>query len=214
MARSANTGKNENPDQDEQAEGIPYEKGREFEIQFANFMKSDLNWTHIRIGASMAGHNNPKGTSIDVIGERLDELGVKYRDISTKWILGSVVFGLGGILWHIEQWGENGLWFTIFMLLSLMGAVMFRILSDANNKQNCWVECKNLKGKVNINQVSKMIREFQDYKASKNEEHRFTHYYFASANGYVENALKMATDNNIICYMKKGKTFEEVKYWN
>lgn len=59
-----------------------------------------------------------------------------------------------------------------------------------------------------------MIREFQDYKSSKSEAHRFTHYYFASANGYIENALKMATDNNIICYSKIGGSFKEEKYWN
>ena len=206
--------KRPNPDQDEQAEGIPYEKGREFEIQFAAFMKSDLGWDKVRVGASIAGHHNPKGTSIDVIGERLDALGVKYKDISNKWLIGSGILGLGGILWWFQGWGSNGLWFTMCALMSAVGFAIFRLLSDANNWQNCWVECKNLKGRANVTHIAKMIREFQDYKASKSDSHRFTHYYFASANGYVENALKMAADNGIVCYAGHGKTFVEVKYWS
>lgn len=206
--------KKSNQDIDEQKEGISYEKGLEFEREFAQFLKSELKWTKVRVGASISGHNNPKGTSIDVIGERLDALGIRYKDISTKWLIGSGICFVGALIWYIESWMNNGLWLTIYALLCIMGGSIFRILSDANNKQNAWVECKNLKSKVNINHISKMIREFQDYKATKDDQHRFTHYYFASANGYVENALKMAHDNNIVCYTKIGNSFVEEKYWN
>lgn len=206
--------KNINKDVDEENDGVSYEKGREFEEQFARFMKDDLKWDKIRIGAHMSGHENAKGTSIDILGERLDFLGIKYRKIADKWMAVSIAFALGGIIWHIEKWGERGLWFTLFALTSFAAGLIFRILSDANNKQNAWVECKNLKSKVNINHMSKMLREYNDFKSSKNEHHRFTHLYFASANGYIENTLKMALDNNVICYEKKVNSFREVNYWD
>lgn len=132
--KKTTTRKNINPDKDEEQEGISYEKGREFEKEFAKFMKSDLNWTKVRVGASMAGHNNPKGTTIDVIGERLDELGIKYKAISTKWLVGSAICFVAALIWYIQDWMNNGLWFTILALLSIMGGIIFRLLSDANNK--------------------------------------------------------------------------------
>lgn len=201
-------------DLDEQSEGVSYEKGREFEEQFAKFLKDELKWEKIRIGAHMPGRDNAKGTSIDVLGERLDGLGIKYKKIANNWMIASACLLLGSLIWYLQDWGHDGFWFFILCLMSFMGGMIFRLLSDANNKQNCWVECKNLRSKANINHLSKMLREYNDFKLSKNGDHRFTHLYFASANGYVENALKMAMDNNIVCYQKDGRTFKEVSYWD
>lgn len=203
-----------NVDIDEENEGVSYEKGREFEKKFANFLKEELGWDKVRVGAHMSGKSNAKGTSIDVLGERLDSVGMKYRAISNRWIWASAVLGFGALIWFVQDWANDGFWFLILCLLSGMGATTFRLLSDINNKQNAWVECKNLKTKVNINHMSKMLREYNDFKASRNDDHRFTHLYFASANGYVENALKMALDNNVICYTKKGRSFVEEKFWD
>lgn len=206
--------KKTNKDIDEQNEGVSYEKGREFEKQFAKFLKEELKWDKVRVGAHMTGRNNAKGTSIDVFAERLDYVGEKYKRIANKWMIGSGVLAVGAIFWYIESWGNDGFWFFILSLLSILGGVIFRLLSDINNKQNAWVECKNLKTKVTVAHVNKTLNEFKDYKSSKNEDHRFTHHYFASASGYVENALKMCMDNNIACYVKSGDSFERVEYWN
>lgn len=203
-----------NADIDEQEEGVSYEKGREFENHFAEFLKDGLGWEKIRVGAHMPGRNNAKGTSIDVLGERLDELGIKYKKIANNWMIASGCLLIGALTWYVQDWGNDGFWFLILSLMSLLGGLIFRLLSDANNKQNCWVECKNLKGKANINHISKMLREYNDFKLSKNGDHRFTHLYFASANGYVENTLKMAMDNNVSCYEWNGKSFVEVNYWD
>lgn len=206
--------KNTNTDIDEFNDGVSYEKGREFEEHFARFLKDELGWSKVRIGAHMPGRDNAKGTSIDILGERLDELGLRYKKISTNWMIGSGVLAACSLIWYIQDWGNDGFWFFMLCLFSIMGGAIFMMLSDANNKQNCWAECKNLKGKANVNHLSKMLREYNDFKLSKNEDHRFTHLYFASANGYVENALKMAMDNNVSCYEWNGKSFEEVGYWN
>lgn len=201
-------------DPDEELEGVSYEKGHEFEISFAAFMKSELSWPKVRVGAHLSGKQNQKGASIDVIGERLDEIGIKCKNFASTWTAISLIFGLFSAIYYVEKWGQHGIWFLILALVSMIGSIIFRIISDIFNKQNSWVECKNLKGKANINHISKMLREIQDHKASKNDSHRFTHFYFASANGYVENALKLATDNKIMCYVKEGNRFTEVKYWS
>src|ERR1035437_3987452 len=109
---------NKRHDTDELAEGVPYEKGREFEEQFAKFMKKELAWNDVRIGAHMPGKNNAKGTTIDVFGHRLDELGAKYKDVAIKWmIVSGALMILSGIFW-LKQWGEHGHWFVLFSLLS------------------------------------------------------------------------------------------------
>ena len=193
---------------------ISYEKGREFEEQFAKFMKKKLNWHKVRVGAAMTGRSNAKGTSIDVFGERLDEKGERYSNLANKWMIGSGVLFVFAVAWFIAKIGENGIGFMILSLSLLICGVSFKLLSDAYNKQNAWVECKNLKSKATVSHVNKMLNEFRDFKSSKNDEHKFTHLYFVSANGYVENALKLALDNKIVCYEKNGSSFIEVKYWN
>lgn len=203
-----------NPDIDEQEEGVSYEKGKEFEEQFARFMQNELRWDKVRVGAHMTGRNNAKGTSIDIFAERLDAKGIKYKKRADKGLIVSAILAIFSIIGYFKEWNGNGIWLLIFSLTILASVCIFRILSDTYNKQNAWVECKNLKGKANVNHLSKMIREFEDYKLSKNEEHKFTHLYFVSANGYVENTLKMAMDNKITCYVKNGNSFQEVNYWD
>ena len=65
-----------------------------------------------------------------------------------------------------------------------------------------------------INHVRKTIEEKADYVRSGDREYKFEYHYFVSANGFVENALKYAVDNNVICYVKEGNTFKKVGYWD
>lgn len=203
-----------NKDSDEWNEGVSFEKGREFEKKFAQFMKEELGWSRVRVGAHMSGRDNAKGTSIDVCGERLDELGIKYRQRSTPWTWGSIVLAVFSVIWWWNDLGEHGIGFFIFSMISLLASRIFIYLAERNHKRHAWTECKNLKGRVNVNHIAKMLREYNDFRASKNNDYKFTSLYFASASGYVENALKMAMDNGIICYEKRGRTFVEIKYWD
>lgn len=206
--------KKNDQDIDEKNEGLSYERGREFEEEFATFLKNELHWTNIRLGASMQGKFNAKGTTIDILGQRLDFVGEIYKRRANKFLFASAILCILGVSWYIKSWMNDGFWFCLFSILCFIGVGVFKFLSLQNHSQNSWTECKNLKSKVDINHIAKMLREINDFKATKNESYRFTHFYFASANGYVENALKMAIENNITCYVKKGNSFEEVKYWD
>lgn len=203
-----------NPDTDEQKEGVSYEKGLKFEKQFAQFMKKELGWEKVRVSAHMPGKYNAKGTSIDIFGERLSYVGIKYKKLSDKTLIGAGAMFIMCLFCYFNDLVGASKFFCILFALSAVTSIIFDVINNLNNKQNSWVECKNLKSKADITHIAKMIREFEDYKASKNTDHKFTHLYFASANGYVENALKMAEDNGIICYAKKDNSFEEVKYWD
>lgn len=195
-------------------EETTYDKGRELETLFSVFMKHELKWDKVRVGAHMAGKANVKGAAIDVIGERLDERGRKFNTISIIWLIIAAGLLILSIVWAINDFDNGGIGLLIISFVFMAGAIVFLIQSAKFNKENAWVECKNLKGKVNINQIDKSLRELNDYKASQNNEYKFEYHYFVSSSGYIENALKYAVDKGIVCYIKSGDTFKRVGYWD
>lgn len=198
----------------EDQEETTYDKGRSLELEFSVFMKRELNWEKVRVGAHMAGKTNSKGAAIDVVGERLDKRGKNFHSFATIWIIGAGILFILALIWAFESFDNSGIGFLVVALAFMASAIFFMIQSDIYNKENAWVECKNLKGKVNINQVDKSIREFKDYKNSGNKEYKFEEHYFVSSSGFVENALKYAIENNIKCYVKDGATFKHIGYWH
>ncbi|MFY9308180.1 MAG: hypothetical protein WAQ28_03925 [Bacteroidia bacterium] len=194
-------------------EQTTYDKGRELEIQFSVFMKHELKWEKVRVGAHMAGKANVKGAAIDVIGERLDERGRKFKTFAILWLYFAFCCIVASTFMIITELGTGEV-FLFFAILLAIGGAVFMYQSGVHNKENAWVECKNLKGKVNINQIDKSVRELNDYKESRNNEYRFEYHYFVSASGYMENALKYAVDKGILCYQKEGNTFKRVGYWD
>ncbi len=195
-------------------EETTYDKGKKLENEFCVFMKKELNWTKARVGAHMTGNLNAKGTSIDVLGERLDERGKKFKNVALFVLIFSLLMLVYGFIWLINDWDNNGIGFMIFSLMLMLGGFVFIGQSEKYNKENAWVECKNLKGKVNINQIDKSIRELNDYRNSGNKDYKFEYHYFVSASGYIENALKYAVEKGLICYEKSGDTFKKVGYWD
>ncbi|HVT86798.1 MAG TPA: hypothetical protein VHD35_16450 [Chitinophagaceae bacterium] len=104
-------------------------------------------------------------------------------------------------------------WLIILGLAIGIISVFLAYLSRSRHKENVWVECKNRKTKSTFEDVKKSIDEYNDYKASGDTEYKYIAHYFVSASGFVENALKLANDNNVICYEYKNQTFEKVQYW-
>ena len=118
-----------------------------------------------------------------------------------------IVFIFIGILF-------DEMWVAILALIIGMVGFFAALIGRSFYKEYAWVECKNRKGKATYDQVQKCINEYNDYKARKNKEYRYVSKYFASASGFVENALKLAMDNDIICYeYNKNEKFEKVTYW-
>lgn len=192
-----------------------FKKGCDFEAEFAKFMAKKLDWTSYRIRAHMPGKSNNKGNQIDIVLERPDERGQRLNKMAKGLIYACLILIIGGLLlgygsnWTDEQANiliEYGVYFEF-------AAIIAFFLGKQFNKENAWVECKNLKGKATYDHVSKSIQQFEDYKKSGDTEYKFKEHYFVSANGFVENALKLALDHDIICYEKKNGKFLEVTYW-
>lgn len=156
---------------------------------------------------------NKRGAAIDIISERLDERGKKFQQLAVIALLLSVAM-IGSALFMIySELGTGELFLALSVTIGL-GAIIFMFQSSKFNKENGWVECKNLKGKVNINQIDKSLREYREYKNSGDKEYKFEYHYFVSKSGYMENALRYAIENSIICYEKSGDTFKKVGYWD
>ena len=192
-----------------------YTKGRELETEFSVFLKRELGWQKVRVGAHLPGKMNRKGAAIDVIGEKLSEKGKRYHTRAINFLIITGGLFVLAIIWNLMDWGNGGIGLLIYAIIAGIVAVIFLKRSDEFNKENAWVECKNLKSKVNINHVDKSLRELKDYRESGDKEYKFEYHYFVSASGFVENALKYAIENNVICYEKiSDGGFKKVGYWD
>lgn len=183
-----------------------YAKGNKLEMEFAEFMKSDLGWDKVRVGVHLTGAIHRKGATVDIVAERLDERGKKLKTLAIIYgIIFIILFAIG----IVEDITEL---LILSIIFEIGGAIAYFIGID-KNKEHALVECKNLKSKVSAGHIDKTLREIEDYKLSKNGEFKFAYHYFVTASGYVETTLKYALDKGIICYVKKADTFELEKYW-
>lgn len=188
-----------------------FDKGLELEKEFCEYLKTDLGWEKARIRSQMASKYNMRGTNVDVIAERIDERGNKLKKLGAFYIVFFLILVFVAIM---TDDNETQNWLLIMaVIFELVGAFAF-YYSVSLNKENAWVECKNLKTKVSISQVQKAIDEFNHYKQSNNKEYKFTEMHFVSSIGFIENALKLAEDNNVICFTKENGVFKKIDYWN
>ncbi len=191
-------------------------KGKELEEEFSKFMKKKLGWSTTRVGSHLAGRDNRKGTSVDIVGNRLNQLGMAFKKAFKVYALAFVVLIVIGMIYGYSKNFKDGVTSTIFYtgLIFEIAGVGALIFSNIYNRESALVECKNLKGKANINHISKTLRELEDYKKSGDKEHKFKHHYFVSTNGYVENALRYAQEHGITCYEKENGKFVQSQYWS
>jgi hypothetical protein len=186
-----------------------HSKGLSFEKEFSEFMISELGWEKAKIRTQQASKSNMRGINVDVRGERVDFKGKKLRKIG-RFYLSIFLFLLG--LSYIETDPDTaGTYLDISLIFIFVGSIVY-FIGISKLKENAWVECKNLKGKATYVQVQKMINELNEYKESGNDRYKFVSAYFVSSNGFIDNALQLASDNKIICYEKKDGVFCLIEY--
>ena len=182
-------------------------KGADFEILFAEFMKSDLKWDGYVIRSQQKGKSNSKGAQVDIIANRIDKRGKNLIILACSYLL----LMIAAIGYGLSNDEELVAYFGIFTGLI---AVVLAYKSRDMHRENAWVECKNLKRKADIDLIRISIDEYKDYVATNDKEYKFVKRYFVSANGFVENALKHAIDNGIECWVYKNEKFEQIiSYW-
>ena len=190
-----------------------FERGIGLENEFCEYLKTDLSWEKARTRSQMASKFNMRGTNVDVVAERLDDRGRRLKLVSNFYFIICVITILIGLYLIISD-NENGVFIMLFGFFVFLAGLFSLNLSEKLNKENAWVECKNLKTKVNISQVQKTVDEYKHYNQSGNKEYKFVECYFVSTNGFIENALKLAIDNDIICYTKENEKFKKIDYWD
>jgi hypothetical protein len=184
-----------------------HEKGVRLENDFRDFMVKELGWDSAKTRAQMLSKSNNNGVNVDIIAKRKDVRGKRFMILGVVYLMLFAAVLIYGII-------VNDL--TILWLSALVEVLgfIFLFLSVKLNAEHAWVECKNQsKELVSNRQMSDTINELKAYKASGNKEFKFTCQYFVTSIGYSDTALKLAHDEDVICYIQKNNcTFEKVKY--
>lgn len=193
-------------------EDTNYDKGIKLERDFAQFMKSKLNWQGVKIRANVKAHNNAKGSNIDIIAVGLDARGIQLNKMSLFYLAISLIMF---ILWIycllIET--DVGLFFlamSIFTCLLFFGCIY---LSRKYNSIHAWVECKSHTKRVEIDLISTMLYRHHQYKISGDRQYKFEVLIFVSKSGFTENALKEALNNGVHCYTVEDGNFKKITSW-
>lgn len=190
------------------------EKGNELEKEFAEYMVKELGYIEYHIQHPVGGKYNAQGTKVDIIAKKKGDDAKKKNktSITFRWLFIISLVVLITLL--IFENYDNIIYPIVFCLIFLVVSIRYNILSE-NSFDYGWVECKNLKTKADINQITKMLREFSDYSHTGSKELNVKALYFVSANGFIDNALKYALDHNVICYEKDNKgNFKIKNFWN
>ncbi len=193
-----------------------HQKGLELENKFAEFIKEEMGYEKTKIRFQVKQANNSRGANIDVIGQRLDKRGKLLKNLGISYM---VVFFIAMFYAFIIGFTDtfDNIWFSILffggLTMQILGIIVI-LISSSLNIENAWVECKNLKSKVNIGQVSKMINEINSYNQTKDTQYKFREFFFVSASGFIDNAIELAISNNINCYIVEDDKFKKITNWN
>ena len=185
-----------------------YDKGVSLERIFCGYMKYELKYNRARTRAQMKSFTNSYGSNVDIIAQRFDSSGKIIKVCG--WL--EICIGLFLCAYYIFYDSDNVALYLAFPLL-VFGVAVF-VISDRYNLEHAWVECKNTKTKVSFDQMQKTIYEFEQYAASGDKRFKFTSQFFVSTVGFTAEALRLAMDKNVHCYMIKNGTFGKVSYWD
>ena len=193
-----------------------FKKGINLEKSFAEYIKKEIDYEKVKIRHQVPQANNNRGANVDVIGEKLNENGETLKKLGMwYYIIGITAYIVSFFLYLVNEINEDTFVSIMFsgIVFIIIGGFIYII--KRNNIVNIWVECKNLKGKANITQVNKMLTEIKSYRESEDNKYKFKEFAFVSANGFVDNAIELAINNGIKCFIldKKDK-FKEVTEWN
>lgn len=190
------------------------QKGEELQVEFGEFLKKELGYNKYRSGCLVHGNLNPKGTEADVVAEKLDARGISfYKMAKIFYLITFILIGLSIYLFIINLL-DGALIFLFCGAAYFFFTMLFINWSRKHNSEHCWAECKNQQSKINIEQIGKLLREYNDYQKSGDNVYKFNKIYFASATEYMDNALKYANANNVDCYLRiKKNKFKKAEYW-
>ena len=206
----------ENINQEIEINESTFKKGIELEKEFSEYLKSEIGYDKIKTRYQVKQANNSRGANIDIIGQKLNSTGIAFKQMGTVWLIIFVIAIIFSFVIAFTDSFDNAWFKGLFFCGIALEIFSFSalIISNIYNIDNIWVECKNLKTKVNITQIHKMINEIKAYKASGDKQYKFKEFVFVSASGFIDNAIELATKNGIKCYIKEKNKFTQITNWN
>jgi hypothetical protein len=195
---------------------LSYEKGIELEKKFSEYVKNELEYTHIIIRHNIKQFYNDSGVNVDIIGQRLNARGRKLYKYGMILLIMVGISIIGAIIYaYVTNWVD----YTPVAFISCAGwleliAFISFMLSKKYNIENIWVECKNWKNEIDIDVVSLMISKISDYKKTKDKRYKFKEFVIVSANGFKKTAIQKAEDHNIQCFsIDNVGNFQKINKW-
>jgi hypothetical protein len=175
-------------------------KGQEFEREVAAWLKAHYGCTQASRNERVQLTVNARPFECDVHAVRGSALGRSLRRLGGAFLLVALAAYLLGRLGV-----ETTLYLYLFALLGV-GCFVVSFLVKGQREQHVWVECKNLKGNVNRDQVNKVATTVALARQSQCAPWKPDLVLFFSATDYDRDALYFARRNGIACYRRsRGK---------
>lgn len=185
-----------------------YKKGKEFEQEFAKFMKNKLEYDKVKLRKQVSGKHNIKGAEADIIGVEHNPKSERLRDASIYLIFIALI-GFGLIIGEVISTD----WVGVCVVCEL-GAFFYHAISRKLGDKYTWVECKNQKHNVNLTLVRDLYNKVKDNNQSKDRRFKIHKIFFVARKGFVNVAEDYAHEHEIACFIQKGKLFIPLKQWD
>jgi len=186
--------------------------GYEFDLAFAEYIKSTLKYQGVKLGNQIASKNGQSTIEVDIIGFRAD---IRSKRLEKRSLIYGII-GIALIVFAIFLGYDNNFTnrlcrpFLICGIIIATGGICYIMLNEIFNKENIWVECRNIESKIDIEQANLMLTKIREYKESEDTKYKFKEFVFVSANGFNDNALELLIDNKVNCYIKKEGKFVRI----
>lgn len=185
-----------------------YDKGKDFELAFADWLRTDGGYENIRIRKQVFG----AATS-----EEPDVYASKTVTESKSEPLGRFfgIIGLLAILFSLYLLVEDGddtsfIFFAFGMGLCLLSFAMMNG-NSVDKQEHAWAECKHINAKVDKDMMYKLTGSVGNLRKAPSALWKPDTVMFAAFNGFNDSALAIARQEGIECYVPDGGGFRLVK---
>lgn len=183
------------------------QKGAEFEIRFAEYMKSELGYHRYRIRKSMPSKYNPSGNQADIIASVLDNRGKLFLLVSIiLWITGASLTMLA-FYKIVDEF------FALLGGVLFIGSIVYVLTGLKANYKYTWVECKDRKVKTTVNDIGDLLRKVNENNSSKHKKETIHKMIYVS-NGFIDAGEQFASEHKIDCYKVLADSFIKSQYWS
>lgn len=183
------------------------QKGAEFEIRFAEYMKSDLGYHRYKVRKSMPSKDNPTGNQADIIATVLDKRGRRFLLAAIIIALVGFIISILFILDFIDYF------YLVIGAVMCIGSISYMFIGHKLSDKYTWVECKDRKVKTTVNDIGDLIRKVNENNASKHKKETIHKMIYVS-NGFVDAGEQFAREHKIDCYEIKDGSFVKSNYWS